>query len=54
MLKNARQKVFLCDGEKFGTRSPYKQCTLSDINYLVSENEKFDDFNKIPENLKIF
>lgn len=53
MLKNAKQKVFLCDGEKFGTRSPYKQCTLSDIDFLVSDKENFDDFTQIPQKLKL-
>lgn len=44
MLKNAAKKVFLCDSEKFGTHSAYKQCTLSDIDYLVSENERAELF----------
>lgn len=39
MLKNSARKIFLCDSEKFGTRSAYKQCMLSDIDYLISENE---------------
>ena len=39
MLKNASKKVFLCDSEKFDTRSAYKQCTLFDIDYLVSESD---------------
>ena len=40
MLKNAAKKVFLCDSEKFGMQSAYKQCTLSDVDYLVSESDK--------------
>ena len=44
MLKNAAKKVFLCDCEKFGTQSAYKQCALSDIDYLVSESDKVPDF----------
>lgn len=39
MLKNSAKKIFLCDSEKFGTRSAYKQCSLSEIDYLISENE---------------
>ena len=39
MLKNSAKKIFLCDSEKFGTRSTYKQCSLSEIDYLISENE---------------
>ena len=44
MLKNAAKKVFLCDSEKFGTRSAYKQCNLSDIDCLVSESDKAPEF----------
>lgn len=39
MLKNATKKVFLCDSEKFDTRSAYIQCTLSDVDFLISESE---------------
>lgn len=45
MLKNSGKKVFLCDSEKFGTKSAYKQCTLSDVDYLISENEKVHKFS---------
>lgn len=38
MLKNARQKVFLCDSTKFGVRAPFNQCSLNDVNCLISEN----------------
>ncbi|MBE7050714.1 MAG: DeoR/GlpR transcriptional regulator [Ruminococcaceae bacterium] len=53
MLKNSAKKIFLCDSEKFGTRSAYKQCTLSDVDYLVSENEKAKRFNMYSDSLKI-
>jgi len=53
MLKNAKEKVFLCDSEKFYTQSAYKQCDLSDIDYLVSENEKAKEFSHISQNLII-
>ena len=49
MLKNAAKKVFLCDSEKFASRSAYTQCHLSDVDYLVSENDsakRFADLNK--------
>lgn len=46
MLKNAAKKVFLCDSEKFSTRSPYKQCTLGDVDILVSENDKAKIFRQ--------
>lgn len=37
MLKNSKQKVFLCDSSKFDSRSPYTQCTLCDIDYLITD-----------------
>lgn len=39
MMKNAKRIVYLCDSEKFGERSAYKQCDLSEIDVLVSEAE---------------
>ncbi len=37
MLKNARKKVLLCDSSKYGGLATYKQCEMSDIDYLISE-----------------
>ncbi|MBQ9393143.1 MAG: DeoR/GlpR transcriptional regulator [Oscillospiraceae bacterium] len=37
MMENARQRVFLCDSSKFDSRSPYRQCSLNDVDYLVCE-----------------
>lgn len=45
MLRNAREKVFLCDLEKIGASAAYKQCTLDDIDYLVCE-EKAEGFGR--------
>ncbi|MBR2340390.1 MAG: DeoR/GlpR transcriptional regulator [Clostridia bacterium] len=45
MMGNARKRIFLCDSEKFNTQSGYKLCTLSDIDYLVSENDKGVEFS---------
>ncbi len=53
MLKNATKKIFLCDSEKFGTRSAYKQCTLSDIDCLISENEDAKKFCMCSSSLQI-
>ena len=51
MLKNAKQRVFICDSTKFGVRAPFKQCELGDIDYLISEDNcafQFSEFqNKI-------
>lgn len=53
MLKNAAKKIFLCDSEKFGTQSAYKQCSLSDIDCLISENENAKKFCKCSKSLII-
>lgn len=53
MYQNARKKVFLCDSEKFGTRSPYKQCTLRDVDYLISENDIAKKYSSICDTIKI-
>lgn len=37
MLSNADKKVFLCNSGKFGTHSAYKQCTLKEVDFLVSD-----------------
>ena len=53
MLKNAAQKVFLCDSAKFDTRSAYKQCGLDEIDYLVSDNETAQKFRSCSKSLTI-
>ncbi len=40
MLRNAAMKVFLCDSKKFGTRSGYRQCSLLDLDCLISEGKE--------------
>ena len=47
MLENAAKKVFLCHGGKFGTRSAYRQCSLGDVDYLITEGNCPEDFTKI-------
>lgn len=37
MFKNAAKKAFLCDSEKFDTTSAYRQCSLREVDFLVSE-----------------
>lgn len=44
MLENASKKVFLCDSGKFGTRSAYRQCSLKDIDIMISESKTADHF----------
>ena len=43
MIKNAKKKVFLCDNTKVGKISPYHLCTLTDIDYIAS-NQALPDF----------
>ena len=39
MIKNADKTVFLCDSSKVNNYSAYVQCTLNDINYLISDTD---------------
>ena len=39
MLKNASKTVFLCDSTKFGKTSPYRLCSLSDIDCIISDRD---------------
>ena len=36
MIKNAKTKVFLCDNTKFGKTSPYHLCSLTEVDYVAS------------------
>ncbi len=44
MLKNAKKSVLLCDSTKFGDCATYKQCDLCDLNYLISDGDKAQQF----------
>ena len=37
MMKNATKKVLLCDSSKFGKRAVFKQCTVDDVDLVISE-----------------
>jgi len=37
MLEHADRHIFLCDSGKFGTHSAYRQCSLADVDILISE-----------------
>ena len=43
MIRNAKTKVYLCDGTKFGKTSPYHLCSLNDVDYIAS-NQPFPEF----------
>lgn len=53
MLNNAKNKVFLCNGSKFGTNSIFKQCALKDVDYLISESDKAQTFANKGFNLTV-
>lgn len=44
MLEHARQRVFLCDSSKFDGNASYKQCTLADVDVLISEGNAAERF----------
>ena len=37
MMENSSQKVYLCAGEKFNHRSAYRQCSLADVDKMITE-----------------
>lgn len=47
MLANAEKKVFLCDSEKINRFSGYRQCSLQEVDYLITEKNPCD----LPENI---
>lgn len=53
MLENAACRVFLCDSSKFGCRSGYRQCELSDVDVLVSEGSSASPFALRCESLRV-
>ena len=53
MLKNANRRVFLCDSTKFGGQSGYRQCSLSDVDILVSEGDNAQRFADHCESLTV-
>lgn len=39
MLENAAKKVYLCAAEKFGQYAGYRQCSLEDVDCMITEAE---------------
>lgn len=54
MLGQADKKIFLCDSTKFSTHSSYKQCTLRDIDVLISDEPIDGEFKNSAPNLTVF
>ena len=53
MLQNAKCRVFLCDSTKMNSKSGYRQCSLADLDVLISEgNAGFEAFEKF-DSIKI-
>lgn len=44
MLKNSTKKIMLCDSSKFGVQAPFKQCTVQDVDFLISDGENSKQF----------
>lgn len=44
ILQNAQKKIFLCDSSKFGTVSVYRQCDLTQVDVLISEDDRARQF----------
>lgn len=53
MLKNAAKKIFLCDSSKLNSISPYYQCDLSDIDYLICDTPSVKNYAKQFPNLNV-
>ena len=50
MLDSADKKVLLCDCSKLNAHSAYKQCTLNDVDFLVTEADVTKNYhNKFPK-----
>lgn len=53
MLKNANQKVLLCDSSKFGKTAHFKQCDLSDTDCLISDGTSANAFKNLNLNIDL-
>lgn len=53
MLKNARQRVLLCDSSKMGKQASFKQCHIQDIDYLISEGVCAQQFSAFENKIKL-
>lgn len=46
MLQNAARRVFLCDSSKFSTTSGHIQCSLKNVDVLISEGDSAQRYSK--------
>lgn len=50
MLRNASKKIFLCDSEKYDKYAGYRQCSLRDIDLMISEKNSIGKYSGYFEN----
>lgn len=53
MMANASKKIFLCDSEKYGIYSGFRQCTIQDIDFVISEINCKEYFSELGEYQKL-
>lgn len=53
MIRNAEKKVLLCDSSKFFIKAPYRQCTLRELDYLISEGDHAKAFSHLDGKTKL-
>ena len=53
MMKQANKKVFLCDSAKYDTYSPYRQCALTEVDIMSSEEDRAKRYGFCGENVKL-
>lgn len=53
MLRNAGKKVLLCDSTKFGAFAPFKQCMLSELDYLISEGDSAQKYAVFADSVQL-
>ena len=49
MLANAEKKVFLCASEKYDHFSGYRQCSIADIDYIITETSNLEMFKDLED-----
>jgi len=53
MLKNSEKKILLCDSSKFGSKAPFKQCRLEEVDILISEKSGAQRFSSYVDSVKL-
>ena len=48
MLKNATKKVLLCDNTKFGKSGQFRLCSVKDVDYIVTDEDRREWFDVSP------